>query len=144
MRHGAPARGDTARLDCTFFNPKLKGKAIRAGRDPLACSIGGSACTVQLPLEMQAHNKGRFSISPHSGARATPAGRGVLWMLPSSSTPFPLPRQGLTGPVLTPPGRSRGGGQLPGTIKDAGHHAKGKGSTKKRQRLRAALQCPPH
>lgn len=65
-------------------------------------------------------------------------------MLPSFSTPFSVLRHGLTGPVLTPPGRSREGGQLPGTIKDAGHHAKGKGSTKKRQRLRAALQCPPH
>lgn len=64
-------------------------------------------------------------------------------MLPSFSTPFPLPRQGLTGSVVTPPGRSREGGQLPGTIKDAGHHAKGKGSTKKCQRLQAALQCPP-
>lgn len=33
---------------------------------------------------------------------------------------------------------------MPGTIKDAGHHAKGKGSTKKRRRLQAASQCPPH
>lgn len=63
-------------------------------------------------------------------------------MLPSFFIPFPFPRQGLTEPVPTPPGQSREGGQLPGTIKDAGHHAKGKGSTKKCQRLQAALQCP--
>lgn len=91
--------------------------------------------------------RGCFSISPHFGAQAIPPVRGVLRMLPSL---FPLllaPGQGRTGtasPALPRARLGRGGeDRLPGTIKDAGHHTEGKGSTKKCQRLWAALQHTP-
>lgn len=96
---------------------------------------------------MQAQGRGCFSVSPHFGAQVTPLVRGALQMILSCSAPFPVPRQGETGtvsPVLPPARLGQGGTDgLPGMIKDTGHHAEGKGSTKKRQRLRAALQCPP-
>lgn len=91
----------------------------RGGQGPAGCGQG--LASSQLPP--QNAGQGAHGVPP---VRNTPQR-----MLPGLSPPF------------SSPGRGKKRGQAACRIKDAGHHAKGKGSTKERRGLRAALQRAP-